>query len=926
SRCYRFDTWCTGQRETTRRLHIRFLAALVERLADDAERALRHARARLLLDPCMDSANIDVMRLLASLGRAREALEQYDACRRVLKRELGTIPSREMESLRRSLLPSPVRRATRTGRAAMHTGRAAMRTGRARTPIDREAAAPPARARTALIGRQREREVLEAMVSGTASDARSVLLVAGEPGIGKTRLLDELSVLTRAAGGMVITGRAYEAELLRPYGAWIDALRAIPSDDIPVALQPELAPLLPELGPAAMESADRTRLFDAIAELLEHCSMVSRRLAIVLDDIQWLDDASAALLHFVARRSTAGVIIACACRYVEIEDGNAASRLVRTLRSEDILREMVLTALDAEATTALVHAVAPDIDPDRVFAGSEGNPLFAIEMARTGMIDGRLPGTLSDLIDDRLRRLDPQAQLLVQWAAALGHDFDLTQLARVSQMEGPNMLRGIEQLERRGVLQACGARYDFAHDVIRQVAYQRISEPRRRLMHNHIAHALDEASDPDHELSGETARHAALGGAPGLAARAYLTAARRALWTFAPAEAAELVTRGLRQLDGLEAAVRLPVQLELLGLSINPGMREHRIADLEGELLRLVAEARIAGLRAEVYRGLQIISYIHFLAGDFGGALERSTRAQEAGRGADSLTVVRALGDAARCLGLLERDMPRARQLAQEAASLAHDIGYEGHELPQALGHVHHYNGELDDAVADFERAAHLARTERERWFECIALSRLVMIELERRQFDAARMRGGELLEVTRQMGEGSDGPFAEALQALSCLGTVDDDAVERLDSAIARLRDVDSRWMIAYVQNVAAWLDLDRGKTHTARQRAEEALAAAELVERRNEIAVARAMLARIAGAKNDRPAALQQIAGVRRDVTDPGVLSARARRAIAIATQTLGDHDTSAPAPGDRAMETPGDRATETPGDPGSVTHSTL
>ncbi|HEY9479096.1 MAG TPA: hypothetical protein VIP79_03365, partial [Gemmatimonadaceae bacterium] len=424
--------------------------------------------------------------------------------------------------------------------------------------------------------------------------------------------------------------------------------------------------------------------------------------------------------------------------------------------------------------------------------------------------------------------------------------------------------------------------YDFTHDMVREVAYQRLSAPRRRLIHSRIARILDQADDSDHELAGEVAHHAALGDESELAARASLAAARRALWAFAPEEAAQLVARGVHHLDRLRPEARLALHLELLGLSVYPGMKEHRPPDIERQLSRVIDEARAAGLHAQVQRGFQLIADIHFFDGDFGGALEQSLRSQEAGRSADLTTVVRAIGDTARCLGIIEQDMPRAEKLAHEAEVLAGGMGYGGHELPQALGYVHHHRGELEEAIASFERAASRARSEHARWFECACLSRLAMIELERWQPHDALARCRELLAVTSKLDEGSDAPFARALEAVARLQLGELEAAYQLDRALAELREADSHWMIAYVQNLASEVDIASARGDAARARAVEALEAATVAERCNEITVAHALLARLALHAEDREGAITHLEALQKEPTRAVTPSARARGAV--------------------------------------------
>src|SRR5262249_15245035 len=208
------------------------------------EEALRYARARVTADPLTEAAHVAVIRLLGRLGRGREALEQYETCRRILETELGAHPSGELErarvEIRRPALPPPSRRGARVARA----GELLPRAGR----------------RAALVAME---ERVAAAIEGRAP----LLLVLGEPGIGKTRLLDELAARVRAAKGVVLAGRSFEAEMVQPYGPWIDALRSAPLAYLEPKLRAELAPLLPKLGEAP-PAADRTRLFDAVARAL----------------------------------------------------------------------------------------------------------------------------------------------------------------------------------------------------------------------------------------------------------------------------------------------------------------------------------------------------------------------------------------------------------------------------------------------------------------------------------------------------------------------------------------------------------------------------------------------------------------------------------------------------------------------------------
>ncbi|NJK75182.1 MAG: AAA family ATPase, partial [Microcoleus sp. SU_5_6] len=224
-----------------------------------------------------------------------------------------------------------------------------------------------------LVGRDRERALIQEWASSivlgnTAASAQppSVLSIAGEPGIGKTRLLEELRSLVQ--GVQILWGRGFAAEMMRPYGIWIDALRSLAltaNANIP----PELHLLLPELArstPSAPDRPpahlpDRSHLFDAVVQLLVE-SADRAPVMVILDDVQWIDEASSALLHYAIRLlSHSPVRFACTWRSGELEENPALGRVVQALRRDRRLQTIELHPLDREQTVELIHSI-PTLD------------------------------------------------------------------------------------------------------------------------------------------------------------------------------------------------------------------------------------------------------------------------------------------------------------------------------------------------------------------------------------------------------------------------------------------------------------------------------------------------------------------------------------------------------------------------------------
>ncbi|MEW5710624.1 MAG: AAA family ATPase [Pseudomonadota bacterium] len=892
--CYRFQEWCLAERAAVSTLRLDALRALADRLSDRPEEALVHARALVASDPLSEEGHARVIRLLGHLGRRREAMAQYEQARSVLEREAGIPLSGALERARHAIGRMPVE-----PRVHLQTG------GQVRTP-DR----PWSRAAVPLVGRVAERMQIDRLISATANGrATPVLLVTGEPGIGKSRLLDHLAERMAMIGGRCLRGRAFEAEAAHPYGAWIDAVRSAPVGLIPEETRQHLALLRPELGPLPVAPTDRARLFDAVLLLLRHLAR-TMPLAILLDDLQWVDEGSAMLLHYVARLPNApeAVLFAGAARSGELADNLAISHTLRALDRDERLQELPLPALNEAETRELVHALDPDIDAAAVFAESDGNPLFTLELSRTRREGRHEPGRpLQAIIAGQFASLDEPSRTLLAWASAAGRTVGVDLLARVTGFETTVLLTALEQLERRGLIRTADAdSYDFVHDIVRRASYHEISQPRRKLMHGRIARVLDAMVETSDAMAGDLVRHAELAGDHALAARACVIAGERSLRLFANADALALVRRGRSHLDRLpddplrrELAIGL-FRVEVLAAA-GPTMRPPpRIAD---ELESAVADAEAAGLHAAAATGHYLLSVVHQETGNVAQARLSTVRAAEVGRETDRQTFARQLANTARCLIELETEIPRARALLDEAETLL-GIGAQAVcELQWGRGLLARWLGRPEEAAARIDCALGLARKAEDRWREYKCLTWLALIQLERCRYPAARDLCRELRVVAGRLGE-TETPLADAIATLADFAEARHQGSGQLEAALAQLRAVDDKSHLAYALNWAAALCLARHWPEAAKAYGQEALEAARAMRRQNDIAIAKAVLARIEADHSGEAAA--RIRRLCRAVADNDRFNARARAFIEMAACGLAASGVAPPLSGDRKRRT--------------------
>lgn len=424
--------------------------------------------------------------------------------------------------------------------------------------------------------------------------------------------------------------------------------------------------------------------------------------------------------------------------------------------------------------------------------------------------------------------------------------------------------------------------YNFAHDIVRQVAYEQFSEPRRRLIHTHIAQALNAIAAPTSPMINDVAYHADLGSDHPLAATACWMAAERCLQVFAYAEAAELTQRGIRHCQYLGTNDRIRLHLNLLKACIKAGVPKPQATALKQALQSLIQEAAALGLKEDESTGLEALIVLNYDHGNLSEVQQYSLRAAAQGRTARPATAMYMLAHTGSCLAEIGRDMTRAEALLLEAQSIRDRLDTPSIDIPFGLGCVRRYQGQVEEARSHLRQGWQMAQVAQDHWRECTCLSNLVMLELETENLSPALDYGGELIHVSAQMGEGSEAPHAAALDAVTRYLLQENNAAESLERSCQVLRQIDSPRMLAYVQTIAAQWDLARGDLHQAIARAEDALEAAQLVNNPSEIALAWSLVIQASHQRGNRDCAQRHFADLKTKLKDQ-TLSAQAQQSIA-------------------------------------------
>jgi eukaryotic-like serine/threonine-protein kinase len=485
-----------------------------------------------------------------------------------------------------------------------------------------------------FVGRERELEEMRATLEDALAGRGHLLLLTGEPGIGKTRTAEELATYAQVRGAQVHWGRCHEADGAPAYWPWSEAIRSYVRDADPVGLAWQLgreagdvAQIVPELRDVLGEVEDlpdlepeqaRFRLFDSVGTFLRGASE-SRPLVIILDDLHWADEPSLLMLRFIARQiADSGLVLVGTYRDVELGRHHPLAETLSDLATIEHSRRIALRGLDTEGIARYIEMTAGAEPPpglaNTVRDQTAGNPFFVAEVVRLMASEGRLgpaaggvgwelaiPQGVREVVGRRLDQLSEHANEVLRFAAVCGREFYLDVLDRVCGRPREEIVAVIDQaVGARLVTESRRepGRYSFAHALVRDTLYAEVPTSQRLQINREIAEALEQiyAGDLDSHLS-ELAHHFLEAASRGDVARAVdyaQRAARQATDRLAHEEAASLYRKALDALE-LERSPDRETRLDLLLELGDAQIRAGRLADARATLDRAAPEARALG-------------------------------------------------------------------------------------------------------------------------------------------------------------------------------------------------------------------------------------------------------------------------------------------------------------------------------------------
>jgi DNA-binding SARP family transcriptional activator/tetratricopeptide (TPR) repeat protein len=860
------DDWVLERRDELRgRLANSFgVAAAAAETRGDLDTAVRLTQRMTALDPLAEAPHRELIRRMAAAGDRSAALAAYDRFRDRLAERLRIVPSAATRSLVQEI--------------------------RSESAVELPTLALPpvasAAARSPFVGRDDELASVSREWHLVRRGERRVVAIAGEPGIGKTRLVAELCTSAHASGALVLLGRCHEDGLV-PYEPFVEALRRYVADCPEQALRDQLGGELSVLAALVPELEDRTRarmdppqqlaaarLVEAIVALVREAAR-SRPTILVLEDLHWAEDATAvALRHLVRGTEGAPLLVLVTYRNTEITGDHPMIDALAETRRARVLGEVALHGLDQESVGSIVAAEAgADASADlvaAVHARTDGNPFFVEELVREAQaLDSSeqlvLPQSVKDVIRRRLRGMREVDLHVLETAAVIGTDFDLRALAEATRASDPDLVDSLDAASRARAIvpTATPGRYSFSHALVRETVYDGLSEVRRTHLHRGVGEALE--SLPwldDGARAAALAHHFSAAGEHARASTHHAAAARAAARVGAlqtGLEHCDAALAGAQAHDAMVDTDRL-----VAAVALERGRLLHRAGRQHEAVMSL--EQALAGARAVRDPRLEMWTLI-----DLGHAL----RNVEVGRALApleaALALAQRLSDTAAQVRALSRGalvqcdqlrLDRATEDAERALVLGRHMDDE-RVVADALDALKLVAWQLGDSDRLAEVTAELETIQRghgaDQWPLAWTLSEAAQVHIAALRWAEAEARLGDALALAERMDSWTTAAFVlDSLATVHEARGAPEAALAASDRSLALLEQGGSVSFIGWAQATAGLILLRLGAADQAAERLAHGLGMAERTGSRRELLRCTALLARARWLAGERERAL--------------------------------------------------------------------
>ena len=581
-----YDDWCLEERYRLESVYLEALEQLVTiyEMRRQPEAALGYVMPLLARAPLREDVHRSAIRLQMALGNRAEAMRLAQRSRTLLRAELGVELASESIDLYDRLLGPAWRGDVREKDGG----------GNGRSLFSHPAFMlehPP------LVGREKEWQTLLSHWDRAKSGHSQLILLSGEAGIGKSRLVGDLSQYIRRRGNLVAHGNCYEYEYALPYGPLTDLLHAVLSftdsqllDILPPWQLLELARLVPELNerlppsrslsfPMGEESdkfpngQDQARLFEAFTRFLLKLAEQTP-LFLLLEDMHWAHTSTLGWLHYLGRHLSASpVLLVVTYRHEEVGIAHPLPRLALQMEQDRLADRIELPRLSQNDLTYLMPGANESL-VNLIYRQTEGNPFFTLEILRDLIEKGQIqlegnewaqeallvnlpiPSSIAQVVQMRLERLSPLIYEAAAMAAVIGSTFDFD-VFNLSWGQGEEIaLEAIDELLRRRLIHEgygiASRDYVFDHHLVREVIYHGLHHRRRQRFHRLVGEAFEQLYGEAVGAPGEVAHHYHIAGKAAKALHFYNLAAQKAKALFAWPEAIQYLSEMLAMLQQLD--------------------------------------------------------------------------------------------------------------------------------------------------------------------------------------------------------------------------------------------------------------------------------------------------------------------------------------------------------------------------------------